>query len=160
MSVFVRSSGNAEPRNAADRCQDQQCEIGPNKSECADSWQAFQGACMSTSSGTSNSCSQHTAMQSWPAMHQTDRAPAVEFTCTGATKFRTHSLVALFSAESELYALVKASAKAMGFHSVIRERGQSWSTVVCSDASEAFGCDTAPRPGETQTRGLQFLNRA
>ena len=48
---------------------------------------------------------------------------------------KTQSLVALFSAESELHDVVQASAEATGFQSVIRDLGQSWSTVVYSDAS-------------------------
>ena len=52
---------------------------------------------------------------------------------------KPQSLIALSSAESELYALVNASAEAMDFQSVIRDLGQSWSTVVCSDASASLG---------------------
>ena len=52
---------------------------------------------------------------------------------------KTQSLIARISAESDLYALVKASAGAMGSQSVIRDFGESWSTVVCRDASEASG---------------------
>ena len=70
---------------------------------------------------------------------------------------KTPSLVALSSAESELYAMVKASAEAMGFQSVIRDLG---TTVVYSVASAALGCHTTPRSGKTQTRGWQFLTRA
>ena len=52
---------------------------------------------------------------------------------------KTQSLVALSSAESELYGLVKASSEALGFQSTIRDMGQAWGTVVLSDASAALG---------------------
>ena len=52
---------------------------------------------------------------------------------------KTQPLVALLSAKSRLCALVQASAEAMGSQSVIRDLGQSWSTVVYSDASSALG---------------------
>ena len=52
---------------------------------------------------------------------------------------KAQSLVALSSGESELYAFGKASASAMGIQSVIRDLGQSWSTVVYSNASSSLG---------------------
>ena len=52
---------------------------------------------------------------------------------------KTQPLVALYSAESELHAVVTASAEVMGFQSVIRDVGESWSTVVYSGASAALG---------------------
>ena len=51
---------------------------------------------------------------------------------------KAQSLVALSSGESELYAFGKASASAMSIQSVIRDLGQSWSTVVYSNASAAL----------------------
>ena len=51
---------------------------------------------------------------------------------------KTQSLIALSSAESELYALVRASAQAMEFQSVTRYLRQSWRTVGYSDASPAL----------------------
>ena len=54
-------------------------------------------------------------------------------------KSHTQSPIALSSAESELYALVKATADAMEFVSVIRDVGQSWSTVVHGGGSAALG---------------------
>ena len=52
---------------------------------------------------------------------------------------KTQSLMALSSAESDLYALVNASAEAIDFQSVIRDLRQSWITVFCSDARAALG---------------------
>ena len=52
---------------------------------------------------------------------------------------KTQSLTGRISAECELYAVVKASAEAMGSQAVIRDMGESWSTVVYRDASEASG---------------------
>ena len=49
--------------------------------------------------------------------------------------------------ESKLYALVRASAEAMGFQSVIRNLGQSRSTVVCGPAMGVI-----QRPGLVRTR--------
>ena len=62
---------------------------------------------------------------------------------------KPQSLIALSSPESELYALVNASAEAMDFQSVIRDLKQSWITVFCSDASAALGV--------VQRQGLERL---
>ena len=99
---------------------------------------------MGTGSSTSNRCQQHTAMQTGSAMHQTDGAPAVEFSCTETATLRVGAWRnrSLSSAES---ALVKASAEAIGIQSVIRDLGQSWNTVVYSDTSAAPGGDTTRR---------------
>ena len=51
---------------------------------------------------------------------------------------KAQTLIALLSDASELCASVKASADAVGFQSVFRDPGQSWSTVS-SDASAAVG---------------------
>ena len=63
----------------------------------------------------------------------------------------TQSLCAPSSSESNLCALLKASAEEMSFQSVVRDLGQLWSTVVYTDASAAL---------DTRTRGLQLLIRA
>jgi hypothetical protein len=52
---------------------------------------------------------------------------------------KTQSLVALSSAESELYAIVKASSEVLGFQSTIRDLGHKIGTIILSDASAALG---------------------
>ena len=71
---------------------------------------------------------------------------------------KTQSFVALSSTESDLYALVKARAEAMGFQSVIRDLRQSWSTLVYSDASQRRLWYNARAWGDS--RVLQFVVRA
>ena len=63
------------------------------------------------------------------------------FSCTEATTSRAgaKSIIALLSVESELCAFVKARARAMEFQSLVRNQGQSFSTVACSDASAVSG---------------------
>ena len=68
--------------------------------------------------------------------------------------------IALSSAESELFTLVKASSGAMDFS--IRDHG--YGTVVEHSLVRgrhcSLGCGTTSRFVATQTRGLQFLVRA
>ena len=52
---------------------------------------------------------------------------------------KTQSLVALSSAESELYAIVKPSAEALGLRSVVQDMGRRLGMIVFSDASVALG---------------------
>ena len=52
---------------------------------------------------------------------------------------KTQTVVALSSAESELYALVKASAETLGMTSIFRDYGMNMKNVVLSDASAALG---------------------
>ena len=96
-------------------------------------------------------------MQIGPATHQTDGTPAVEFSCTESHSWsKTQSLVALSSAESVVYALV--SAEALGFQSVIRDLGPTWSTVVCSDAIAAFGVIHRQGLGRLRNVDCNFLS--
>ena len=99
--------------------------------------------CASTSSRTSKRCKQHTAMQNWasnaPTRRSTSGGVLMQISHYIKSLSKPQSLIALSSAESELYALVNASAEAMDFQSVMRDLGESWSTVVCSDASAALG---------------------
>ena len=52
---------------------------------------------------------------------------------------KTQSLVALSSAESELYAIVKASSEILGLMSTIREMNKNHTSAMFSDASAALG---------------------
>jgi hypothetical protein len=52
---------------------------------------------------------------------------------------KTQSLVALSSAESELYAIVKASSETLGILSTIRDMGKTFASAMFSDASAALG---------------------
>ena len=51
----------------------------------------------------------------------------------------TQTVVALSSAEAELYALVKASAQALGMRSLIDDFGESKDVEVKTDSSAALG---------------------
>ena len=68
---------------------------------------------------------------------------------------KTQSLVALSSAESELYALVKASSEALGLRSMISCMGKNLGNKIFSDASAALGI--VQRQGLAQACRLQLL---
>ena len=73
---------------------------------------------------------------------------------------KPQSLIALSSPESELYALVNASAEANAL-SICDQRPE---TIVdhglLQRRQRSLGCGTTSRLGETQTRGQQFLVQA
>ena len=52
---------------------------------------------------------------------------------------KTQSLVALSSAESELYAVVKTSSEVLGFKSIVQDMDKVFGALVFSDASAALG---------------------
>ncbi len=52
---------------------------------------------------------------------------------------KTQSLVALSSADSELYAIVKTSSDVLGFTSVVQDLDKTFGALVYCDASEALG---------------------
>ena len=52
---------------------------------------------------------------------------------------KTQALVALSSAESELYAIVKASSETLGLMSTIRDMNKNFNSALFSDASAALG---------------------
>ena len=52
---------------------------------------------------------------------------------------KTQSLVALSSAESELYAIVKASSETLGLMSIVKDMNKSFTSALFSDASAALG---------------------
>ena len=52
---------------------------------------------------------------------------------------RTQSLVALSSAEAELYGIVKCSSELLGFKSIIQDLDKSLGAILYSDASAALG---------------------
>ena len=84
-----------------------------------------------------------TAMQIGHAVHPIDGAPAKRLSskeshCSNSWS-NTQSPIAISSAESRLYALLRQAPRQQVVQSVIKDVGQSWSTVVCSDASAAFG---------------------
>jgi hypothetical protein len=65
---------------------------------------------------------------------------------------KTQSVVALSSAESELYAIVKASAEILGAKSIFNDLGLNFSSVIYSDASAALGI--IQRQGLGRTRHI------
>ena len=69
---------------------------------------------------------------------------------------KAQTLIALLSDESELCASVMASADAVGFQSVFRDPGQSWSTVS-SDASAAVGVIQRQGSGRLRHVDCSFL---
>ena len=79
-------------------------------------------------------------MQTGPGMHQTDEAPAVEFSCR---------VRALRLGEGER----RGNGLSISDHKLgtIAEHGR---------VQRTHGCDTTPRLGENQTRLLQALIRA
>ena len=52
---------------------------------------------------------------------------------------KTQSLVALSSAEAELYAIVKTSSELLGLRSIIQSLGKTFGALIYSDASAALG---------------------
>ena len=72
---------------------------------------------------------------------------------------RTQPLIAPSSAESELYALVKASDEALGFQICDPRPGAFMEHSPVQRRQHTLGCDATPRPGKAKTRGLQFLVR-
>ena len=52
---------------------------------------------------------------------------------------KTQSLVALSSAEAELYGIVKTSSELLGLRSIVQDLGKSFGALVYSDASAALG---------------------
>jgi hypothetical protein len=52
---------------------------------------------------------------------------------------KTQSVVALSSAESELYAIVKASAEVLGLRSTFQDIGLNFASTIYSDATAALG---------------------
>ena len=52
---------------------------------------------------------------------------------------KTQALVALSSAESELYAIAKASSETLGLMSTIRDMNKNFNSALFSDASAALG---------------------
>ncbi len=52
---------------------------------------------------------------------------------------KTQSIVALSSAEPDLYAIVKTSSKVLGFKFIVQDFGKVLGAVVLSDASAALG---------------------
>ena len=63
---------------------------------------------------------------------------------------KTQALVALSSAESELYAIVKASSETLGVMSILQDMNKMMKSVLLSDASAALGVV------QRQGLGVQF----
>ena len=70
---------------------------------------------------------------------------------------RTQSLVALSSAESELYATLKASAEALGLIAMMRDLGYLLSGEVWGDASAALGIIHRHGLGKTRHIDISLL---
>ena len=70
---------------------------------------------------------------------------------------KTQSLVALSSAESELYALVKASAEALGIKTTLKDMNKEIGILVYSDASAALGIIQRQGLGRVRHIDCSFL---
>ena len=70
---------------------------------------------------------------------------------------KTQSLVALSSAESELYAIVKASSEALGLRSILQDMGKEFANVILSDASAALGIIQRQGLGKLRHVDCSFL---
>ena len=70
---------------------------------------------------------------------------------------KTQSLVALSSAESELYALVKASAESLGLKSTLHDMDKNLGVLIYSDASAALGVIQRQGLGKLRHVDCSFL---
>ena len=70
---------------------------------------------------------------------------------------KTQSLVALSSAESELYACVKSAAEALGVMAILKDLGMEVSTKVFADASAALGIIARKGLGKVRHIDTSFL---
>ena len=70
---------------------------------------------------------------------------------------KTQSLVALSSAESELYAIVKTRSQVLGMRTILKELGKPIGAIILSDASAALGIIQRQGLGKLRHVDCSFL---
>ena len=70
---------------------------------------------------------------------------------------KTQAVVALSSAEAELYGLVRASAETLGLISMYKDLGTHMNGVVLGDASAALAIVARRGTGQIEASGHQLL---
>ena len=97
----------------------------------------------------------------WAGCKRTRRSTTGGYTCYGRhvlkTWCRTQAVVALSSAEAELYGMVKASAELLGMMALYRDVGCSISGQVWGDASAALGIIGRQGLGKLRHVDTQYL---